>query len=77
MLITGERGDATLTRHGLEEYVTDAVIVLDHRVDEQVSTRRIRVVKYRGSHHGTNEYPFLIDKAGVSVLPLTSLRLQA
>ena len=61
-LITGERGDMTLTRHGLEEYVTDAVILLDHRVEEQVSTRRIRVVKYRGSHHGTNEYPFLIDK---------------
>jgi circadian clock protein KaiC len=76
VLITGERGDATLTRHGLEEYVTDAVIVLDHRVEEQVSTRRIRVVKYRGSHHGTNEYPFLIDRAGVSVLPLTSLRLK-
>jgi circadian clock protein KaiC len=76
VLITGERGDQTLTRHGLEEYVTDAVILLDHRVEEQVSTRRIRVVKYRGSHHGTNEYPFLIDKAGLSVLPLTSLRLQ-
>jgi circadian clock protein KaiC len=76
VLITGERGDVTLTRHGLEEYVTDAVIFLDHRVEEQVSTRHIRVVKYRGSHHGTNEYPFLIDKAGISVLPLTSLRLQ-
>jgi len=76
VLITGERGDVTLTRHGLEEYVTDAVIFLDHRVEDQVSTRRVRVVKYRGSHHGTNEYPFLIDKAGISVLPLTSLRLQ-
>ena len=62
--ITGERGETTLTRHGLEEYVTDAVIQLDHRVHEQISTRRIRVVKYRGSHHGTNEYPFLIDADG-------------
>jgi len=76
VLITGERGQVTLTRHGLEEYVTDAVILVDHRVEEQVSTRRIRIVKYRGSHHGTNEYPFLIDTAGLSVLPLTSLRLQ-
>jgi circadian clock protein KaiC len=75
-VITGERGDATLTRHGLEEYVTDAVVQLDHRVHEQISTRRIRVVKYRGSHHGTNEYPFLIDADGLSVLPVTSLSLQ-
>jgi circadian clock protein KaiC len=74
-VITGERGESTLTRHGLEEYVTDAVIQLDHRVHEQISTRRIRVVKYRGSHHGTNEYPFLIDADGVSVLPVTSLGL--
>jgi circadian clock protein KaiC len=74
-VITGERGEKTLTRHGLEEYVSDAVIQLDHRVFEQVSTRRIRVVKYRGSHHGTNEYPFLIDSDGVSVLPVTSLGL--
>jgi len=66
-VITGEKGDLTLTRHGLEEYVSDAVIQLDHRVYDQVSTRRIRVVKYRGSHHGTNEYPFLIDAEGLSV----------
>ena len=65
VVITGERGETTLTRHGLEEYVTDAVIQLDHRVHEQISTRRIRVVKYRGSHHGTNEYPFLIDEDGI------------
>ena len=63
-VITGERGDAGLTRQGLEEYVSDAVILLDHRVQEQVSTRRLRIVKYRGSHHGTNEYPFLIDRDG-------------
>jgi circadian clock protein KaiC len=74
-LITAERGDGTLTRQGLEEYVSDAVILLDHRVTEQVSTRRLRVVKYRGSHHGTNEYPFLIDRHGLSVLPVTSLGL--
>jgi len=74
-IITGERGEATLTRQGLEEYVSDCVIVLDHRVIEQVSTRRLRIVKYRGSTHGTNEYPFLIDGDGISVLPITSLRL--
>lgn len=74
-LITGERGERTLTRHGLEEYVSDCVILLDHRVIEQVSTRRLRVVKYRGSAHGTNEYPFLIDDSGLSVLPITSLSL--
>lgn len=74
-VITGERGSGTLTRHGLEEYVTDAVIVLDHRVDEQVSTRRLRIVKYRGSYHGTNEYPFIIRRDGLSVVPITSLRL--
>jgi circadian clock protein KaiC len=74
-VITAERGDGTLTRQGLEEYVSDAVILLDHRVTDQVSTRRLRVVKYRGSHHGTNEYPFLIDRSGVSVLPVTSLAL--
>lgn len=71
-IITAERGDGTFTRHGLEEYVSDCVILLDHRVVEQVSTRRLRVVKYRGSLHGTNEYPFLIDKTGFSVLPITS-----
>ena len=74
-VITGERGDAGLTRQGLEEYVSDCVIFLDHRVNEQVSTRRLRVVKYRGSTHGTNEYPFLIDEDGISVLPITSLGL--
>lgn len=74
-VITGERGEATLTRQGLEEYVSDCVIMLDHRVIEQVSTRRLRVIKYRGSTHGTNEYPFLIDEDGISVLPITSLKL--
>jgi circadian clock protein KaiC len=74
-IITGERGDGALTRHGLEEYVSDCVILLDHRVNEQLSTRRLRVVKYRGSSHGTNEYPFLIDEDGISVLPVTSLGL--
>ena len=75
-IITGERGDGTLTRHGLEEYVSDCVIVLDHRVTEQRSTRRLRIVKYRGTIHGTNEYPFLIDENGISVLPITSLGLR-
>ncbi len=74
-VITGERGESGLTRQGLEEYVSDAVILLDHRVQDQVSTRRLRIVKYRGSHHGTNEYPFLIDRDGLSVLPVTSLGL--
>jgi circadian clock protein KaiC len=75
-IITGERGDGTLTRRGLEEYVSDCVILLDHRVTDQVSTRRMRIVKYRGTTHGTNEYPFLIDEDGFSVLPITSLGLQ-
>jgi len=74
-VITGERGTDTLTRQGLEEYVSDCVIVLDHRVTDQISTRRLRVVKYRGSSHGTNEYPFLIDRRGLAVLPVTSLQL--
>jgi circadian clock protein KaiC len=74
-VITGERGERTYTRQGLEEYVSDCVILLDHRVTEQTSTRRLRVVKYRGSVHGTNEYPFLIDEAGFSVLPLSGLQL--
>jgi circadian clock protein KaiC len=74
-IITGERGEGTLTRQGLEEYVSDCVILLDHRVNEQTSIRRLRVVKYRGSIHGTNEYPFLIDENGFSVLPVTSLGL--
>ena len=75
-VITAEQGDGTLTRHGLEEYVSDCVILLDHRVRDQISTRRLRVVKYRGSSHGTNEYPFLIDEQGISVLPITSLGLE-
>lgn len=74
-IVTGERGDGTLTRHGLEEYVSDCVILLDHRVRDQVSTRRLRVVKYRGSHHGPDEYPFLIDRTGFSVLPLSAMSL--
>jgi circadian clock protein KaiC len=74
-VITGERGEQSLTRYGLEEYVADCVILLDHRIVDQVSTRRLRVVKYRGTAHGTNEYPFLIGAAGISVLPITSMRL--
>jgi circadian clock protein KaiC len=75
-VITAERGEGALTRHGLEEYVSDCVILLDHRVTDQISTRRLRIVKYRGTAHGTNEYPFLIDEDGFSVLPVTSLGLQ-
>ena len=74
-VITGERGEHSLTRYGLEEYVADCVILLDHRIIDQVSTRRLRVVKYRGSAHGTNEYPFVIGANGLSVVPITSLRL--
>jgi circadian clock protein KaiC len=74
-VITAERGDGALTRRGLEEYVSDCVILLDQRVHDQVTTRRLRVVKYRGSSHGTNEYPFLIHARGISVLPVTSLGL--
>jgi circadian clock protein KaiC len=75
-IITGEQGEKTFTRHGLEEYVSDCVIFLDHRVSDQVSTRRIRVVKYRGSAHDTNEFPFLIDEKGLTVMPITSLGLR-
>lgn len=76
-IVTGERGESgLLTRFGLEEYVADCVIMLDHRVHDQVSTRRLRVVKYRGSSHGTSEYPFLIDEQGISILPVSSLGLQ-
>lgn len=75
-VVTAERGGGTMTRLGLEEYVADCVIFLDHRVTEQISTRRLRIVKYRGSLHGTNEYPFLIGKDGISVLPITSLGLE-
>jgi circadian clock protein KaiC len=74
-VITGERGDNSFTRQGLEEYVSDCVILLDHRVTEHTSTRRMRIVKYRGTTHGTNEYPFLIDAEGFSVLPLSGLQL--
>jgi circadian clock protein KaiC len=75
-IVTGERGENSLTRYGLEEYVADCVILLDHRVTDQVTTRRIRIVKYRGSSHGTNEYPFIIDEQGFSVLPVTSMALR-
>src|SRR6185503_12659826 len=75
-IVTGEQGDGKLTRHGLEEYVSDCVILLDHRVINQISTRRLRIIKYRGSVHGTNEYPFMIDEDGISVLPVTSLILE-
>jgi circadian clock protein KaiC len=75
-IITGERGETTLTRQGLEEYVSDCVILLDHRIENQISTRLLRIVKYRGTTHGTNEYPFLIDQDGISVLPITSLELK-
>ena len=71
-VITGERGEGTLTRYGLEEYVADCVILLDNRVHDQLSTRRLRIVKYRGSAHGTNEYPFIIDEQGITVMPITS-----
>ena len=75
-IITAERGHGgAFTRHGLEEYVSDCVILLDHRVNDEISTRRLRVVKYRGSTHGTNEYPFLIGETGITVLPITSLGL--
>src|SRR5579871_4652162 len=74
-VITAERGEGTLTRHGLEEYVSDCVILLDHRIKDQISSRRMRIVKYRGTKHGADEYPFLIDERGMSILPLTSLQL--
>ncbi len=74
-VITGERGDGTLTRHGLEEYVSDCVILLDHRVVNQLSARRLRIVKYRGTAHGSDEYPFLIGEKGISVVPITSISL--
>src|SRR5215470_8306355 len=71
-IITGERGEGTLTRYGLEEYVADCVILLDNRLHDQLSTRRLRIIKYRGSAHGTNEYPFIIDEHGITVMPITS-----
>jgi circadian clock protein KaiC len=75
-IVTAERGEGTLTRHGLEEYVSDCVVLLDHRIQDQVSVRRMRIVKYRGTKHGADEYPFLIDERGMSVLPVTALQLQ-
>jgi circadian clock protein KaiC len=75
-IVTAERGSSSLTRHGLEEYISDCVILLDHRVAESVFTRRLRIVKYRGSTHSTNEFPFLIDEDGFSVVPVTSLGLK-
>lgn len=75
-IVTGERGEASLTRYGLEEYVADCVILLDNRMEEQIATRRLRIIKYRGSKHGTNEYPFMIEEDGMSVLPITSLGLK-
>lgn len=74
-VVTAEQGEGTLTRYGLEEYVSDCVILLDHRIREQISTRRVRIVKYRGTSHGADEYPFLIEETGISVLPITSLAL--
>ncbi|MEO5656398.1 MAG: circadian clock protein KaiC [Nitrospiria bacterium] len=74
-IVTGESGQGTFTRHGLEEYITDCVVFLDNRVREQISSRRIRIIKYRGSNHGTNEYPFIIDQGGLSVIPITSAGL--
>jgi circadian clock protein KaiC len=75
-ILTAERGDNSLTRHGLEEYVSDCVILLDHRIKDQISARRMRIVKYRGTKHGADEYPFLIDEHGISILPLTSVQLK-
>lgn len=76
-IVTGEQGSGTLTRHGIEEYVSDCVILLDHKVVDQISTRRLRIAKYRGSAHGTNEYPFLIDEQGICIMPITSVGLNA
>lgn len=75
-IVTGERGETSLTRYGLEEYVADCVIFLDNRMEEQIATRRLRIIKYRGSKHGTNEYPFMIEEDGIYVLPITSLSLE-
>ena len=74
-IVTGEPGEGSFTRHGLEEYTSDCIIFLDNRVSDQISIRRIRVIKYRGSNHGTNEYPFVIDTSGLSVIPITSAGL--
>ena len=75
-IITGERGENSLTRYGLEEYVADCVILLDNPIIDKISTRNLRIIKYRGSAHGSNEYPFLINKDGISVLPITSLQIR-
>lgn len=75
-IVTGERGDACLTKYGLEEYVADCVILLDNRMDNQIATRRLRIIKYRRSRHGAKEYPFLVEEDGISVLPITSLGLK-
>lgn len=75
-IVTGERGESSLTKYGLEEYVADCVILLDNRMERQIATRRLRIIKYRGSKHGTNEYPFLIEEDGISVMPITSLSLE-
>ncbi len=75
-MVTGERGENSLTRYGLEEYVADCVILLDNRMENQIATRRMRIIKYRGSKHGTNEYPFMVGRDGVAVLPITSLGLE-
>ena len=75
-VVTAERGNGALTRHGLEEYISDCVILLDHRIKDQLSTRRIRIIKFRGSVHGGDEYPFLVDKDGISIFPITSLELE-
>ncbi len=73
-VVTGEKGERTLTRYGLEEYIADCVIMLDSRVTEQINTRRLRIVKYRGSTHGMDEYPFLIGREGMIIFPITSIR---
>ena len=75
-IVTAERGEVTLTREGLEEYVSDCVILLDHPINEQISARTMRIVKYRGTKHGADEYPFLIHQQGISILPVTGLQLQ-
>ncbi len=75
-IVTGERGQGTLTRFGLEEYISDCVILLDNRVSNEMATRRLRILKYRGSSHGSNEYPFIVDRFGMSILPISSLRLE-
>jgi circadian clock protein KaiC len=74
-IVTGEKGENSLTRYGIEEYVSDCVIRLDHRLYEDISTRKLQIVKYRGSSHGTNDYPFLINSDGITVLPITSVGL--